>query len=84
METPFRAGVPGKMNSSSACIKMPVRITCSFEPHNNQQGGLQHRKRGASYKVLAVMSYHESIPWVMEIKEGIEPALSGACDIKYF
>ncbi len=38
----------------------------------------------SSFKVLVVMSYHESMPWVKEIKEGIDSEMEGACDLKYF
>ena len=37
----------------------------------------------ASYKVLVVMSYHEFMPWVEEIKEGIDSEIGGACDLNY-
>ena len=38
----------------------------------------------SSFKVLVVMSYHESMPWVKEIKEGIDSEIEGVCDLKYF
>jgi ABC-type uncharacterized transport system substrate-binding protein len=37
----------------------------------------------APFKVLVVMSYHETYPWGMEIKEGIERELAPHCDIRY-
>ncbi|NVN91898.1 MAG: ABC transporter substrate-binding protein [Desulfuromonadales bacterium] len=37
----------------------------------------------APYKVLVVMSYHESYPWGMEIKEGIDAELAGISTLKY-
>jgi ABC-type uncharacterized transport system substrate-binding protein len=36
------------------------------------------------YRVLVVMSYHETYPWGMEVKEGIDSVLSGSCDLRYF
>ena len=38
----------------------------------------------AAYKVLVVMSYHESMPWEMEIREGIEAELAQHATIRYF
>jgi ABC-type uncharacterized transport system substrate-binding protein len=38
----------------------------------------------AQNKVLVVMSYEESYPWVDEIRQGIEFLLAGTCRIKYF
>lgn len=35
-------------------------------------------------KVLVVMSYHETMPWVVDIKEGIDEMLSETCELKYF
>ena len=37
----------------------------------------------APFKVLVVMSYHETYPWGMEIKEGIERELANLCDLRY-
>lgn len=37
----------------------------------------------APHKVLVVMSYHESMPWEKEIREGIEAELGGRADIRY-
>jgi ABC-type uncharacterized transport system substrate-binding protein len=37
----------------------------------------------AKFKVLVVMSYHETYPWGMEIKEGIEGELANHCDLRY-
>jgi ABC-type uncharacterized transport system substrate-binding protein len=39
--------------------------------------------QAAPFKVLAVMSYHEDMPWDQQIKEGMESVLSGTCDIEY-
>jgi ABC-type uncharacterized transport system substrate-binding protein len=36
------------------------------------------------YRVLVVMSYHETYPWGKEIKEGIDSALSATSEIRYF
>jgi ABC-type uncharacterized transport system substrate-binding protein len=38
----------------------------------------------ASYKVLVVMSYHDTLPWEKEIRQGIESVLEGKSEIKYF
>jgi ABC-type uncharacterized transport system substrate-binding protein len=35
------------------------------------------------YKVLVVMSYHETYSWGKEIKEGIDSVLSGVSEVKY-
>ncbi|MDA8138861.1 MAG: ABC transporter substrate binding protein [Desulfobacteraceae bacterium] len=40
--------------------------------------------RADNFKVLVVMSYEEDYPWVKEIRDGLEPALSKAAQIKYF
>lgn len=37
----------------------------------------------ASYKVLVVMSYHETMPWEREIREGIESELAKNAIIRY-
>lgn len=37
----------------------------------------------AQFKVLVVMSYHDSYPWGMEIKEGIDRELGASCDLRY-
>ena len=36
-----------------------------------------------SHKVLVVMSYHDTYPWGMAIKEGIEEVLPDTWTIKY-
>lgn len=38
----------------------------------------------APYRVLVVMSYEESFPWVQEIREGLENALGTQAEIHYF
>lgn len=38
----------------------------------------------ARYKVLVVMSYDETYPWVQEIKEGIESVLADSAETTYF
>ena len=38
----------------------------------------------AQNKVLVVMSYEETYPWVDEIRQGIESFLASTCQIKYF
>lgn len=38
----------------------------------------------APFKVLVVMSYDDSYPWTLEIKEGIDSALKDKCEVKYF
>ena len=35
------------------------------------------------FKVLVVMSYEEAMPWVIDIKGGIDSALSKTCEIRY-
>lgn len=37
-----------------------------------------------SFKVLVVMSYDETFPWVTETKEGIDSVLGSSCELKYF
>lgn len=39
---------------------------------------------GAQLKVLVVMSYEKNNPWCIEIKEGIDSALSNTCELTYF
>lgn len=36
------------------------------------------------FKVLVVMSYHDTMPWVVDIKAGTDAALSKNCDLRYF
>lgn len=38
----------------------------------------------ASCKVLVVMSYGETFPWVREQKEGIDSVLGSSCQVRYF
>lgn len=38
----------------------------------------------SNYKVLVVMSYGESFPWCISIKEGVESILGEMCDIVYY
>lgn len=35
------------------------------------------------HRVLVVMSYHESYPWGMEVREGIDSVLAARCDVRY-
>jgi len=44
---------------------------------------LPTRGEAAQYKVLVVMSYHESMPWEREIREGIEAELAQNATIRY-
>lgn len=44
---------------------------------------LPFRGEAAAYKVLVVMSYHEFMPWEMEIREGIEAELTENTTIRY-
>jgi ABC-type uncharacterized transport system substrate-binding protein len=37
----------------------------------------------AQFRVLVVMSYHETYPWGMEIKEGIDGELASSCELRY-
>jgi ABC-type uncharacterized transport system substrate-binding protein len=41
------------------------------------------RAAAATFRVLVVMSYHETYPWGMEIKEGIDTELASSCDVRY-
>ncbi|GAK56169.1 ABC-type uncharacterized transport system periplasmic component-like protein [Candidatus Vecturithrix granuli] len=38
----------------------------------------------AMYKVMVVMSYDETYPWVQEMKEGIESVLANTAELTYF
>jgi ABC-type uncharacterized transport system substrate-binding protein len=38
----------------------------------------------AQFTVLVVMSYEQTNPWCIEIKEGIESILANICDLSYF
>ncbi len=38
----------------------------------------------APFKVLVVMSYEETYPWVQEMKEGIDSVLAGEHEVRYF
>jgi ABC-type uncharacterized transport system substrate-binding protein len=40
--------------------------------------------QAAQFKVLVVMSYDETYPWVQEIKESIDSTLKSTCEIRYF
>ena len=40
--------------------------------------------RSSSFNVLVVMSYHESMPWVQEIREGIDFTIGDGCNLNYF
>jgi ABC-type uncharacterized transport system substrate-binding protein len=40
--------------------------------------------QAAPFKVLVVMSYDDTYPWVIEIREGIDSALKDTCEVKYF
>jgi ABC-type uncharacterized transport system substrate-binding protein len=42
-----------------------------------------HSENSASYKILVVMSYHETQPWENTIREGIESVLGGKGILKY-
>lgn len=42
-----------------------------------------HSENSASYKILVVMSYHETQPWESRIREGIEFTFGGQSQIKY-
>lgn len=41
------------------------------------------RGEAAPYKVLVIMSYHESMPWEKEVREGIEAELARYATIRY-
>ena len=38
----------------------------------------------AQFRVLVVMSYGESFPWVIHLREGIDSVLADTCEIRYF
>jgi ABC-type uncharacterized transport system substrate-binding protein len=40
--------------------------------------------QAAQFKVLVLMSYEETNPWCIEIKEGIDSALTNTCEVTYF
>jgi len=42
-----------------------------------------HAAGPTSYRVLVVMSYHESYSWSREIREGIDSVLAGSCELHY-
>jgi len=46
--------------------------------------GLISPAQADRYKVLVVMSYEETMPWVQEIKEGIDKVLADTAETKYF
>lgn len=47
-------------------------------------GFISKESCAAEFKVLVVMSYHESMPWVKEIKEGIDSVFADAGELYYF
>lgn len=47
-------------------------------------GLIPEKSDAVRYKVLVVMSYHESMPWVKEIKEGIDAVFTNAGELYYF
>ena len=47
-------------------------------------GLIPDKSDAVRYKVLVVMSYHESMPWVEEVKEGIDIEIGGECNLNYF
>ncbi len=46
-------------------------------------GAWQAAGQTEGFKVLVVMSYHETMPWVEEMTEGIESVLGQAHDVRY-
>lgn len=46
-------------------------------------GMLMGTVQAAPRKVMVVMSYHEDMPWVKEIREGITDILGSICEIRY-
>jgi len=46
-------------------------------------GSIPCTAAAAPFKVLVVMSYHDTYPWGMEIKEGIDAELGPLCDLRY-
>lgn len=47
-------------------------------------GLIPDKSDAVRYKVLVVMSYHESMPWVQDVKEGIDIEIGGGWNLKYF
>lgn len=41
------------------------------------------RGEAAPYRILVVMSYHETMPWEQEIREGIESQLGSSATLRY-
>ena len=58
------------------CVVVLLSICCS-------SGIVPCYGAAAPFRVLVVMSYHESYPWGMEIKEGIDGELAASCDLRY-
>ncbi|MEZ4524814.1 MAG: ABC transporter substrate binding protein [Desulfobacterales bacterium] len=50
-------------------------LICGLHPAEAQEN--------KKFKVLAVMSYDEVMPWVTDTKEGIDNVLSKSCEIRY-
>jgi ABC-type uncharacterized transport system substrate-binding protein len=57
-------------------MSLAVFLICGLHPVSAQDS--------KKFKVLVVMSYHETMPWVKEIKNGIYAVLGEKCDVDYF
>lgn len=62
-----------RKKSLAVLAALIVMIACLF-PRSGET---------APYKVLVVMSYHESMPWEKEVREGIETVLAHNATIRY-
>jgi len=56
-------------------IVLAIFLTCGLCPAMAQEN--------KKFKVLVVMSYHEDMLWVIDIKRGIDNILARACELKY-
>jgi len=64
-----------RKNSYRLSIALAVFIALCLFPAITQ---------AARFKVLVVMSYDDTYPWVVEMKEGIDSVLKNTCELKYF
>lgn len=64
------------------CVIALWTVSC-LAPAMTQAGTLKELVVVKS-RVLAVMSYDDTFPWVTETKEGIDSVLSAICEVRYF
>lgn len=60
-------------SSTTVLVALILAVACLLPP----------RGEAAPYRVLVVMSYHESMPWEREVREGIESQLARSASIRY-